>query len=95
MLPDMAHTKVPLDDYDAATAKLAQLHALLVSVTSDGFAAFQGMSPGLQHDLLWLARDLAEGACRRLGGWRGSARKRYPGPGRLMSWRCLRRSVWE
>lgn len=79
MLTHMAHTKVPLDDYDAATAKLTQLHALLVSVTSDGFASFQGMAPGLQHDLLWLARDLAEGACRRLGaagatakgeGWR-------------------------
>lgn len=47
MLPDMAHTKVPLDDYDAATAKLTQLHALLVSVTSDGFEAFAVMAPGL------------------------------------------------
>lgn len=60
------HTKVPLDDYDAATAKLTQLHALLVSVTSDGFEAFEGMAPALRHDLLWLARDLAEDACRRL-----------------------------
>lgn len=55
----MTYQAVPMVDYDAATAKLAQLRALLLSITSDGFEAFERMDSPFRHDLLWLASDLA------------------------------------
>lgn len=57
---------MPSDDHDIAVAKLAQLHALLVSITTDGCDLFEGLSSKLRHDLLWLASGLADEAHRSM-----------------------------
>ncbi len=48
----MTHQAVPTTDYDAATAELAQLRALLISITVDGCEAFEGMGAQLRHNTL-------------------------------------------
>lgn len=61
----MNHT-MPSDDYDIAVAKLAQLDALLLSITADGFDSYEGLNRKLRHDMLWLASDLAREAHQRM-----------------------------
>ncbi|QIM47935.1 hypothetical protein G9Q38_01445 [Pusillimonas sp. DMV24BSW_D] len=61
----MNHT-MPSDDYDIAVAKLAQLDALLLSITADGFDSYEGLNRKLRHDVLWLASDLAGEAHQRM-----------------------------
>lgn len=49
-------------ELDTATAKLKQLHALLISINGDGFNNFLELSEEKQENLLWLAADLAKQA---------------------------------
>lgn len=53
---------LPMETYDNATAKLAQLRALLHSITAESGASFNCLSQALQADVLWLASDLADTA---------------------------------
>jgi hypothetical protein len=50
---------VPLDTIDVLSAKLAQLRALLLTVSGAGFSSFSELDLQEQGHVLWLAAELS------------------------------------
>jgi hypothetical protein len=54
-------TRITTENRDQLDRKAAKLAALLPHVTGEGFKEFECLAPEYQHNLLWLASDLAGG----------------------------------
>ena len=55
----MANVALSIAQYDTITKASAKLMALLLSMTGEGFETFENLNNSYQHDLLWIASDLA------------------------------------
>lgn len=63
----IAAVRISAKDYDLLSAKLAQLRALLLTISGSGFSNFLELAELEQERVIWLAADLA-GAANELVG---------------------------
>lgn len=56
------HPSISLNKIDDLSAKLAQLRALLLTISGSGFASFSELDEQEQGNVLWLASELAAAA---------------------------------